>query len=151
IVVVDNTFASPALQTPIALGADVVVHSATKYLGGHSDVLGGVAVTASEELGEKIQFLQFAAGGVSAPWEVFLTIRGIKTLALRMDRPGATAAAVAGAPVGHRSMGRVYVPAPLAPPAHVLAAWQMGCFGGMVSWGLPGGVAASGKFAESTS
>src|SRR5690606_19714175 len=80
VVVVDNTFASPALQQPLSLGADVVVHSTTKYLGGHSDVLGGAVVTTDEEIAEKVGFLQFAAGAVSAPWEAFLTIRGIKTL-----------------------------------------------------------------------
>lgn len=101
VVVVDNTFASPALQTPLALGADVVVHSATKYLGGHSDVLGGVVATADAEIAERVGFLQFAAGAVSAPWEVFLTIRGIKTLQIRMDKHSDNATAVAQALLGH--------------------------------------------------
>ena len=149
IVVVDNTFASPALQTPITLGADVVVHSATKYLGGHSDVLGGVVVTASEELGEKIQFLQFAAGGVSAPWEVFLTIRGIKTLALRMAKHSSNATAVAQALVGHPAVERVYYPGLADHPGHDIAARQMSAFGGMVSLGLTGGAAAARALAGS--
>ncbi|AXH96212.1 cystathionine gamma-synthase [Ornithinimicrobium avium] len=150
-VVVDNTFASPALQTPIALGADVVVHSATKYLGGHSDVLGGVVVTATEEAGEKIQFLQFAAGAVSAPWEVFLTIRGIKTLALRMERHSSNAAAIARTLVDHPAVERVYYPGLPDHPGHEIAARQMSGFGGMVSLALAGGAAAARRFAESTS
>lgn len=149
-VVVDNTFASPALQTPIALGADVVVHSATKYLGGHSDVLGGVVVTAGQELGEKVQFLQFAAGAVSAPWEVFLTIRGIKTLALRMEKHSSNAAAIAQALVGHPGVERVYYPGLADHPGHEIAAKQMSNFGGMVSLALAGGAAAARQFAEST-
>lgn len=149
-VVVDNTFASPALQTPIALGADAVVHSATKYLGGHSDVLGGVVVTASQELGEKVQFLQFAAGAVSAPWEVFLTIRGIKTLALRMEKHSSNAAAIAQSLVGHPGVERVYYPGLAEHPGHEIAARQMSNFGGMVSLALAGGGAAARQFAEST-
>lgn len=151
IVVVDNTFASPALQTPIALGADIVVHSATKYLGGHSDVLGGVVVTASEEHAEKVQFLQFAGGGVSAPWEVFLTIRGIKTLALRMAAHSANATAVAQALVGHPAVERVYFPGLPDHPGHEIAAKQMSAFGGMVSLALAGGAPAARRFAESMS
>lgn len=150
-VVVDNTFASPALQTPITLGADAVVHSATKYLGGHSDVLGGVVVTASKELGEKVQFLQFAAGGVSAPWEVFLTIRGIKTLALRMEKHSSNAAAIAQSMVGHPAVERVYYPGLADHPGHEIAARQMSNFGGMVSLGLAGGAGAARQLAESMS
>ena len=150
-VVVDNTFASPALQTPIALGADAVVHSATKYLGGHSDVLGGVVVTASKELGAKVQFLQFAAGGVSAPWEVFLTIRGIKTLALRMERHSSNAAAIAQSLVGHPAVEQVFYPGLADHPGHQIAARQMSNFGGMVSLALAGGAGAARQFAESMS
>lgn len=150
VVVVDNTFASPALQTPLALGADVVVHSATKYLGGHSDVLGGVAVTADDELAEGIGFHQFAVGGVSAPWEVFLTIRGIKTLELRMARHSDNAEAVVDALVGHPAVARVYYPGLAEHPGHEVAARQMRRFGGMVSFALTGGAAAARAFAEST-
>lgn len=151
IVVVDNTFATPALQRPLALGADLVVHSATKYLGGHSDVLGGLVATASKEIAEKVGFIQFAAGAVSAPWEVFLTIRGIKTLNIRMKEHSANAAAVAAAMVDHPAIERVYYPGLETHPAHDIAAKQMTDFGGMVSIALKGGAAAAKAFAESTS
>ncbi len=150
-VVVDNTFASPALQTPLSLGADVVVHSATKYLGGHSDVLGGLVATADERIAEQVGFLQFAAGGVSAPWEVFLTIRGIKTLALRMEQHSDNAEAVAQVLLGHPAVEAVYYPGLPEHPGHQVAARQMRRFGGMVSFGLRGGAAAARAFAESTS
>lgn len=150
-VVVDNTFASPALQTPLGLGADLVVHSATKYLGGHSDVLGGLVATADDTIAEKVGFLQFAAGGVSAPWEVFLTIRGIKTLQIRMERHSDNAAAVTGALVGHPAVTQVFYPGLPDHPGHGIAARQMRRFGGMVSFALSGGAAAARAFAESTS
>jgi cystathionine gamma-synthase len=150
VVVVDNTFASPALQTPLSLGADVVVHSATKYLGGHSDVLGGVVATGDAEIAERVGFLQFAAGAVSAPWEVFLTIRGIKTLQIRMDRHSDNAAAVADALLGHPAVGQVYYPGLPEHPGHAVAARQMRRFGGMVSFSLRGGADAARTFAEST-
>ena len=150
LVVVDNTFASPALQQPLALGAHAVVHSATKYLAGHSDVLGGLVVTDDDEVAEKVGFLQFAVGGVSAPWEAFLTIRGIKTLQLRMQRHSSNAAAVAEALVGHPAVERVYYPGLPDHPGHDVAARQMSGFGGMVSLGLAGGAAAARAFAEST-
>ncbi len=149
VVVVDNTFASPALQTPLALGADVVVHSATKYLGGHSDVLGGVVVLDDDELAEQVGFLQFAAGAVSAPWEAFLTIRGIKTLELRMERHSDNAAAVAEAIQGHPAVARLYYPGLPEHPGHEVAARQMRRFGGMLSLSLAGGEAAARRFAES--
>ncbi|MBW8171474.1 cystathionine gamma-synthase [Ornithinimicrobium sp. Arc0846-15] len=149
-VVVDNTFATPALQTPLALGADVVVYSATKYLGGHSDVLGGLVVTSSEEIAQKVGFIQFAAGAVSAPWEVFLTIRGIKTLNIRMKEHSANATAVAQALVDHPAIERVYYPGLEDHPGHDVAAKQMKNFGGMVSIALKGGAAAAKAFAEST-
>ncbi len=150
VVVVDNTFASPALQTPLALGADVVVHSATKYLGGHSDVLGGVVATADAEIAERVGFLQFAAGAVSAPWEVFLTIRGIKTLQIRMDKHSDNATAVAQALLGHPAVERVFYPGLPDHPGHEVAARQMRRFGGMVSLALRGGAGAARRFAEST-
>jgi cystathionine gamma-synthase len=151
VVVVDNTFASPALQRPLALGADLVVHSATKYLGGHSDVLGGLVATGDAEIAEKVGFLQFAAGAVSAPWEVFLTIRGIKTLQIRMRQHSDNATAVAEALLGHPAVERVYYPGLPEHPGHDVAARQMERFGGMVSLALRGGAQAARTFAESTS
>ncbi|MGI8948719.1 MAG: cystathionine gamma-synthase [Ornithinimicrobium sp.] len=150
-VVVDNTFASPALQTPLALGADLVVHSATKYLGGHSDVLGGLVATSDARIAEQVGFLQFAAGGVSAPWEVFLTIRGIKTLQIRMARHSDNAEAVAKELVDHPAVEAVYYPGLPEHPGHEVAARQMRRFGGMVSFALRGGAPAARIFAESTS
>lgn len=150
VVVVDNTFASPALQQPLALGADVVVHSATKYLGGHSDVLGGALVTSDDEIAEKVGFLQFAAGAVSAPWEAFLQIRGIKTLDLRMRQHSDNAEAVVAAIADHPAVSRVYYPGLPDHPGHDVAARQMKRFGGMVSLSLTGGASAARTFAEST-
>jgi cystathionine gamma-synthase len=150
VVVVDNTFASPYLQNPLALGADVVVHSTTKYLGGHSDVLGGALILNDDELAEKIGFLQFAAGAVSGPLDAWLTIRGIKTLAVRMERHSSNAQAIAEALVGHPAVERVYYPGLPNHPGHELASRQMRGFGGMLSLALVGGGAAARKFAEST-
>ncbi|MCU1438374.1 MAG: cystathionine gamma-synthase [Naasia sp.] len=149
-VVVDNTFASPYLQQPLALGADVVVHSMTKYLGGHSDVLGGAIVTSDEELAEKVAFLQFAAGAVLAPFEAWLTTRGIKTLGVRMDRHSSNARAVAEHFVGHPDVERVYYAGLDTHPGHELATRQMRDFGGMLSVALRGGGEAARRFAEST-
>ncbi|MBN9139460.1 MAG: cystathionine gamma-synthase [Micrococcales bacterium] len=155
IVVVDNTFASPYLQQPLALGADVVVHSTTKYLGGHSDVLGGAVVLNSgievggEDLADKVAFLQFGVGAVSAPLDAWLTTRGIKTLAVRMDRHSANAQALAEALVGHPKLARVYYPGLPDHPGHELAARQMRSFGGMLSVELHDEAAAR-RFAEST-
>ena len=149
-VVVDNTFASPYLQNPLALGADVVVHSTTKYLGGHSDVLGGAAVTSDDELAEKIGFLQFAAGAVSGPLDAWLTIRGIKTLAVRMERHSSNAQTIAERLTGHPAIERVYYPGLPSHPGHELAARQMRGFGGMLSLALAGGAAAARSLVEST-
>lgn len=149
IVVVDNTFASPYLQNPLALGADIVVHSTTKYLGGHSDVLGGALILNDDELAEKIGFLQFAAGAVSGPLDAWLTIRGIKTLAVRMERHSSNAQAIAEALVGHPAIERVYYPGLPDHPGHELASRQMRGFGGMLSLALVGGSAAARTFAES--
>ena len=149
IVVVDNTFASPALQQPIALGADVVVHSTTKYLGGHSDVVGGALVFADAALAEQPQFLQFAAGGVSGPLDAWLTTRGIKTLAVRMERHSQNGQAVADFLAGHGRVARVYYPGLASHPGHEIAASQMSAFGGIVSLAL-GDAAAARRFAEST-
>lgn len=150
IVVVDNTFASPALQQPLSFGADVVVHSTTKYLGGHSDVIGGALVFAGEELAEQVRFIQFAAGAVSAPLDAWLTVRGIKTLAVRMQRHTENAQAIAEALVGRPGIDAVYYPGLPDHPGHELAARQMSGFGGMLSVALSGGAAAARRFAEST-
>ncbi|GAA1527053.1 cystathionine gamma-synthase [Agromyces terreus] len=152
LVVVDNTFASPALQQPIALGADVVVHSTTKYLGGHSDVVGGALVFAAgqEELAEQVTFTQFAAGAVSGPFDAFLTTRGIKTLGIRMQRHSSNALAIAQRLEGHAGIAQVFYPGLESHPGHELAARQMSGFGGMISIALAGGGEAARRFAEST-
>ncbi|MFJ4296565.1 cystathionine gamma-synthase [Curtobacterium sp. NPDC089689] len=150
LVVVDNTFASPYLQQPIALGADAVVYSTTKYLGGHSDVVGGAVVLADEELAEQVAFLQFGAGAISSPFDAFLTTRGIKTLAVRMERHSANAQAVAESLVGAPGVERVFYPGLADHPGHEVAARQMRSFGGMLSLSLSGGAAAAKRFAEST-
>ena len=148
-VVVDNTFASPALQHPLAFGADVVVHSTTKYLGGHSDVLGGALVINDDALAEKAQFLQFAAGPVSAPLDAWLTIRGIKTLSVRMERHCSNAQAIAEHLQGHPAIDTVYYPGLPDHPGHELAKQQMSGFGGMLSISFSSGARAARKFAES--
>jgi cystathionine gamma-synthase len=150
LVVVDNTFASPYLQQPLSLGADVVVYSTTKYLGGHSDVVGGAVVLADEELAAKVQFLQFGAGAISSPFDAYLTTRGIKTLAVRMERHSANAQAVAEALVVAPGVERVYYPGLADHPGHDVAARQMRGFGGMLSVALSGGAEAAKRFAEST-
>ncbi len=150
LVVVDNTFASPYLQNPLALGADVVTHSTTKYLGGHSDVLGGAVVLNDDELAENLGFLQFAVGPVSGPMDSWLTVRGIKTLAVRMERHCANAQAIAEALAGHPAIERVNYPGLADHPGHALAARQMRGFGGMLSVQLAAGAVAARAFAEST-
>ena len=141
--VVDNTLASPYLQQPLALGADVVVHSTTKYLGGHSDVLGGWAGTSSDGLAERLGLLQAATGAVPGPVDAFLILRGVKTLAVRMERHCANAAAVAEFLAGHPAVTAVHYPGLASHPGHDLAAEQMSGFGGMVSFTLAGGEAAA--------
>jgi cystathionine gamma-synthase len=149
LVVVDNTFASPYLQQPLSLGADVVVHSTTKYLGGHSDVLGGALVVNSEELAAKVGFLQFAVGAVSGPMDAWLTVRGIKTLAVRLDRHSSNAQQIAERLVGHPKLDAVYYPGLPDHPGHDVAAKQMKAFGGMISVAIKGGIVPAKKFAES--
>lgn len=149
LVVVDNTFATPALQRPLGLGADVVVHSTTKYLGGHSDVVGGALVLDDEALAEKIGFLQYAAGAVSGPMDAWLTTRGIKTLDVRMQRHSENAGAIAQFLAGHERVAQVFYPGLASHPGHELAATQMSRFGGMLSLALESGDAAR-RFAEST-
>ncbi|MEH3089931.1 MAG: cystathionine gamma-synthase [Microbacterium arborescens] len=149
LVVVDNTFATPALQRPLGLGADVVVHSTTKYLGGHSDVVGGALVLDDDALAEKIGFLQYAAGAVSGPMDAWLTTRGIKTLDVRMQRHSENAGAIAQFLAGHERVAQVFYPGLASHPGHELAATQMSRFGGMLSLALESGDAAR-RFAEST-
>ena len=134
LVVVDNTFATPYLQQPLRFGADIVVHSATKYLGGHSDVVGGFVALDDDDLAEQIRFTQNAAGAVPAPFDCYLLLRGIKTLALRMDRHCANARAVVDLLVGHPAVDRVLYPQLPDHPGHAAAAKQMRDFGGMVSF-----------------
>ncbi|MEJ7844942.1 MAG: cystathionine gamma-synthase [Acidimicrobiales bacterium] len=141
--VVDNTFATPALQQPIGLGADVVVHSTTKYLGGHSDVVGGFVATSDPALAERIGFLQNAAGAVPGPFDCYLVHRGATTLALRMARHCASAAAVATLLDDHPAVAEVRWPGLPADPGHAVAARQMSGFGGMVSFRCVGGEAAA--------
>ncbi|MBF4570265.1 cystathionine gamma-synthase [Plantibacter sp. VKM Ac-2880] len=148
--VVDNTFASPALQQPLSLGADIVVHSTTKYLGGHSDVLGGAIIMNDDELAEQLGFVQFAAGAVSAPLDAWLTTRGIKTLAVRMRQHSANAQAIAEYLEGHPAVERVYYPGLPSHIGHELAAKQMSGFGGMLSLALVGGPAAAKRLVEKT-
>jgi cystathionine gamma-synthase len=142
-VVVDNTFATPYLQQPLARGADVVVHSATKYLGGHSDVVGGVVVTDHDALAEGIAFVQNAAGAVPSPFDCYLMLRGLRTLAVRMDRHCANAAAVAEALRAHPAVSRVLWPGLPDHPGHDVARRQMRDFGGMVSFTVEGGEEAA--------
>lgn len=133
-VVVDNTFATPYLQQPLSEGADIVVHSSTKYLGGHSDILGGAVVTNDPDLASRIAFYQNAVGGVPSPVDCFLVLRGIKTLAVRMDRHCANAEKVAQFLRGHPAVSRVYYPGLPEDPGHAIARRQMRAFGGMVSF-----------------
>ena len=143
LVVVDNTFATPYLQQPLSLGADVVVHSATKYLGGHSDVVGGFVAVDDGELAERIGFTQNAAGAVPAPFDCYLVLRGVKTLALRMDRHCSNARAIVDLLVGHPAVDRVLYPQLPDHPGHAAAARQMRDFGGMVSFTMRAGEAAA--------
>ncbi|TDC75547.1 cystathionine gamma-synthase [Streptomyces hainanensis] len=141
--VVDNTFASPYLQQPLALGADAVVHSTTKYLGGHSDVVGGALVTSDAGLADELAFHQNALGAVGGPFDSWLVLRGIKTLAVRMDRHNANAARVVEALTAHPKVVQVYYPGLETHPGHETAAKQMRGFGGMVSFRVAGGEEAA--------
>ena len=138
VVVVDNTFASPYFQQPLALGADIVVHSTTKYIGGHSDVVGGVAITSDSDIADVIKFHQNAEGAVPGPHDAWLTLRGAKTLALRMREHAKNAAAVAAFLESHEDVERVLYPGLASHPQHELAKRQMSGFGGMVSFVLRG-------------
>ncbi|MBA3372281.1 MAG: cystathionine gamma-synthase [Euzebyaceae bacterium] len=134
VVVVDNTFATPYLQQPLQLGADVVVHSTTKYLGGHSDVVGGAALTNDDALAERIGFLQNAVGAVPGPWDTWLTLRGVKTLAVRMRAHCDNARAVVACLAESTAVRQVLYPGLPTHPGHEIAAKQMRDFGGMVSF-----------------
>ena len=148
--VVDNTFATPYLQQPLALGADVVVHSTTKYLGGHSDVVGGFVALDDAELAEHLRFLQNAVGAVPGPLDCYLVLRGTRTLAVRMDRHCENAAAVAELLAGHPAVSGVLWPGLADHPGHAVAAAQMRGFGGMVSLRCAGGEAAALAVAQRT-
>ncbi|MFZ8977853.1 MAG: cystathionine gamma-synthase [Candidatus Nanopelagicales bacterium] len=139
LLVVDNTFASPYLQQPLALGADVVVHSTTKYLGGHSDVIGGALVVRDADLGERLAYHQNAMGSVPGPWDSWLVLRGIKTLGVRMDRHSANARAVVDLLTGHPRVTEVFYPGLEGHRGHDIAKRQMRDFGGMVSFRVAGG------------
>lgn len=143
LLVVDNTFASPYLQTPLALGADVIVHSTTKYVGGHSDLVGGAVVTSDDDLAEQLAFLQNGAGAVPGPFDAWLTLRGIRTLAVRMDRHCDNAERVVQALIGHPRVVQVYYPGLPEHPGHDLATKQMRRFGGMASFTVAGGEQAA--------
>lgn len=132
--VVDNTFASPYLQRPLESGCHAVVHSTTKYLGGHSDVVGGAVVTSDEELATKVAFLQNSAGAVPSPFDAWLTLRGIKTLAIRMERHCDNAERVVDALLSHPKVGRIFYPGLPQHPGHEIASKQMRRFGGMISF-----------------
>ncbi|MEF9885009.1 cystathionine gamma-synthase [Streptomyces sp. P9-A4] len=141
--VVDNTFASPYLQQPLALGADVVVHSLTKYMGGHSDVVGGALVTADEALGEELAYHQNAMGAVAGPFDSWIVLRGIKTLAVRMDRHSENAGKIVEMLTQHPKVTQVLYPGLPEHPGHEIAAKQMRSFGGMISFRVEGGEEAA--------
>ena len=149
-VLVDNTFASPALQQPLRLGADVVLHSTTKYIGGHSDVVGGALLTNDEELDDAFAFLQNGAGAVPGPFDAYLTMRGLKTLPLRMERHSQNAALIAEFLAGHPAIDTVLYPGLPTHPNHEVAKQQMSAFGGMVSARLRGGADAARNFCART-
>jgi cystathionine gamma-lyase len=147
--VADNTFASPWVQRPLELGFDMVMHSATKYLNGHSDVIGGVLVVGDNpEIGERLAYLQNAVGGIAGPFDSFLALRGLKTLALRMERHCHNAQAIAEWLQTQSTVERVYYPGLPNHPQHALARRQMHGFGGMVTTVLKGGLASSRRFLE---
>lgn len=149
-VLVDNTFASPALQQPLLLGADVVLHSTTKYIGGHSDVVGGALLTNDEELDAAFGFLQNGAGAVPGPFDAYLTMRGLKTLVLRMQRHSDNAQVIAAFLDGHPAIDTVLYPGLPQHPGHQIAAKQMRGFGGMISVRLRGGARAARELCSRT-
>lgn len=148
--VVDNTFAGPSLQNPLNLGADIVVHSSTKYLGGHSDVIGGAFVTNDQKVFETVKFHQNAVGGVPGPFDSWLVLRGMKTLSLRMKQHSANAMQIARFLESHDAVEKLYYPGLESHPQHALARRQMSDFGGMVSFVIKGGEAAARSIAGRT-
>jgi cystathionine gamma-synthase len=150
LVVVDNTFATPYLQQPITLGADIVLHSATKYLGGHSDVVGGFIAVDDDGLAERLRFTQNAAGAVPSPFDCYLVLRGAKTLGIRMDRHCQNARAVVDLLLDHPSVERVLYPQLPDHPGHAAAAKQMNDYGGMVSFTVKGGEVAARRIVAAT-
>ncbi|MGH8382391.1 cystathionine gamma-synthase [Pseudomonas sp.] len=147
--VADNTFASPWVQRPLELGFDIVLHSTTKYLNGHSDVIGGIAVVGNPELAERLGFLQNAVGAIAGPFDAFLTLRGVKTLALRMERHCSNALELAHWLERQPQVARVYYPGLVSHPQHGLARRQMRGFGGMISLDLNSDLAGAKRFLES--
>ena len=150
LVAVDNTFATPIFQRPLELGADIVVHSTTKYLNGHSDVVGGIVLTASDTLHEQLRFVQNAAGGVPGPWDSWLTLRGVKTLAIRMARHQENAKKIVSWLVENDEVSRIHYPMLESDPGYAIASKQMSGFGGMVSFVLKGDLARAELFCAST-
>lgn len=146
LLVVDNTFASPYFQNPISIGADIVVHSTTKYISGHSDIIGGAAVTNSGSLHKAIKFYQATAGAIASPFDCFLALRGIKTLAVRMKKHESNAKAVAEFLVSNRNVAETVYPGLKSHPGYEIAKEQMTGFGGMVSFRIKGGAKKAGKF-----
>jgi len=150
LVVVDNTFATPIFQRPLELGADMVLHSTTKYIGGHSDVVGGTVVTGDPKLAEDLRFIQNSVGAVPGPWDTWLTLRGIKTLAVRMQRHQENARALVDWLLAHDRIARVWYPTHESHPHYAVATSQMSGFGGMVSFELDADLATAERFCEST-
>lgn len=148
LVVVDNTFMSPYFQRPLELGADIVVHSATKYIGGHSDMVGGVAVTSSAEIAEKLAFLSNSMGAIQGPFDSFLALRSLKTLSLRMKAHAENAMRIAQYLESHAQVEKVIYPGLESHPQHPLAKKQMHGFGGMITFFIKGGLPAAKKFLE---
>ncbi len=138
LLIVDNTFYTPYFQQPLSFGADIVLHSATKYLGGHSDVVGGLVVTADKELGEKLHYVQNSTGGVLGPQDSWLLMRGIKTLGLRMDAINYSAGKIAGSLEAHDAVQTLYYPGSAKHPGHELTKAQSSGFGGMISFDVGG-------------
>jgi len=149
-IAVDNTFASPYLQQPLTLGADFVIHSTTKYLGGHSDVIGGAIIAREKSAYDRLKFLQNAVGAVPGPMDCWLILRGIKTLAVRMERHSANAARVADYLTGHPAVEKVIYPGLENHPGHAVAKKQMRLYGGMISLILKGGEKTARKIVEAT-
>lgn len=147
--IVDNTFATPILQRPLDLGASAVVHSTTKYLNGHSDVVGGAVVTSDDELGERLRFLQNATGSVPSPFDCYMVLRGLKTLGVRVRQAGASAASISEKLRAHPRVKKVHYPGNPDHPGHALAGRQMKGFGAMISFVLDGGLPAAEAFLSS--